>query len=941
MSFAVGTIVKARNRQWVVLPDSSDDWLMVQPLGGQAIEVTGICTALEKVESDVLELPGPDDIGDFGSCRLLRDAIRLGFRASAGPFRAFGSIDVEPRPFQIVPLLMALRQVYTRLLICDDVGIGKTIEAALIAKELLARGEISRIAILCPPHLVPQWKYELYSKFHIDAEMVLPGTAKKLELNCAQGESLFERYPNVIVSLDFIKSDRHREEFIQKCPEFVIIDEAHTCAFGAIGKRGRHQRYELIKRISADKTRHLVLVTATPHSGNEDAFRSLLTFLNSDFAELPDDLAGKGNELYRKRLSEYLVQRNRADIREYEFDSMTRFPESKECEETFKLSKPYSALLDKVIKYTQEMVQDLEQGTYRQRVRWWSALALLRSLASSPAAATETMRNRADVLGMESIEEMDEHGQRVIMDIEEDDTVQPVDYSPGGDTDTCADDVDVNHKKLRAMALEAEALKGKNDSKLIKAVGIVKQLLTDGFLPILFCRFIPTAVYVAEYLREELRDTTIECITGLMAPAEREEKIEAMQTTEKRVLVCTDCLSEGINLQTLFNAVVHYDLSWNPTRHAQRIGRVDRFGQKKEDVRIVTLYGIDNKIDGIVLDILLRKHDKIRSTLGISVPVPTNSTEVVEAIFEGLLLRKSSSEAEQLSFLDQILAPKKEALLEQWSSIEERTKRNRTMFAQRLIKPDEVYPEIKSMQQAVGAGAEMRTFIQNALQRLDAGVSGNESLKIDISRSPAVLRDRIQSSTGFKDEFTIHFNPTDIVKGHYITRTHPIIETLSNYVTDTALDMAISKPVARRGGVIRTNDVNRRTTLLLVRYRFHIISQFNNETKALLAEDCRLAAFESAPSQANWLDEEQAEKLLEARPVENIHPEQQKKTIAKIIEEFDVIRPYLNKTADQIGEELKCAHKRVRTAAAQKGVNYLVEPKLPVDVIGIYIYLPG
>jgi len=102
---------------------------------------------------------------------LLREAARLSTRAAAGPFRSFARIAVEPRPYQLVPLMMALRLDPVRLLIADDVGIGKTIEAALVARELLDRGEIQRLAVLCPPHLAEQWQKELAEKFHIETEL--------------------------------------------------------------------------------------------------------------------------------------------------------------------------------------------------------------------------------------------------------------------------------------------------------------------------------------------------------------------------------------------------------------------------------------------------------------------------------------------------------------------------------------------------------------------------------------------------------------------------------------------------------------------------------------------------------------------------------------------------------------------------------------------------
>lgn len=169
MSYAVGSLVRARSREWVVLPESQDDFLMLRPLGGTEDEIAGICISLEPVEPARFDLPNPNEIGDYRSCRLLRDAIRLGFRSSAGPFRSFAKIGVEPRPYQLVPLLMALKLDPVRLLIADDVGVGKTVEAGLIARELLDRGEATRMAVLCPPHLAEQWQTELDAKFHISA----------------------------------------------------------------------------------------------------------------------------------------------------------------------------------------------------------------------------------------------------------------------------------------------------------------------------------------------------------------------------------------------------------------------------------------------------------------------------------------------------------------------------------------------------------------------------------------------------------------------------------------------------------------------------------------------------------------------------------------------------------------------------------------------------
>ena len=208
-TFSPGALVAARGRDWVVLSHEAPELVMVRPLGGTDDETTGILTAVESVEPASFGLPDPAlHLGDAHSARLLRDALRLGFRSGAGPFRSVARIGCDPRPYQLVPLLMALRLDPVRLLIADDVGVGKTIEAALVASELIAQGDAQRLAELCPPHLAEQWQAELRDKFHIDAELVLASTARRLERGLALGQSIFERHPNVIVSIDFIKSDR-------------------------------------------------------------------------------------------------------------------------------------------------------------------------------------------------------------------------------------------------------------------------------------------------------------------------------------------------------------------------------------------------------------------------------------------------------------------------------------------------------------------------------------------------------------------------------------------------------------------------------------------------------------------------------------------------------------------------------------------------------------
>ncbi len=968
MSFAVGSLVRARGREWVVLPASDGDMLVLRPLGGGEDEIAGVYRPLETVEPARFALPDPETPGDYRSCRLLRDAVRLGFRSSAGPFRSFGSIAVEPRPYQLVPLLLALKLPVARLLIADDVGIGKTVEAALIARELMDRGEVTRLAVLCPPHLAEQWQAELRDKFHLDAELVLPSTVTRLERECGPGQSVFDGYPIVIVSTDFIKSDRRRDDFLRHCPELVIVDEAHTCVSAGEGRGGRHQRHQLVSRLAADRERHVILVTATPHSGKEEAFRSLLALLDPAFAALPDDLSGARNAHLRERLAAHVVQRRRANIELYA-DAATAFPTREERDATYELSPAYRALFDEVLEYARTRVGDPTQdigdhqgnrGNGRQRLRWWSILALLRALASSPAAAAATLDNRSAASvegatqdmgdgtdGTDDTAELDIEAAEslpfTLLDPVDEGAAEGLDVVPntavaaGGEGRAAAE----HRKLLREMAARAAALQGpQHDAKLRRALKLVAALVKDGYRPVVFCRFIPTAAYVARELRAALpRDVETVAVTSEAAAEAREQQVLALTRAPKRVLVCTDCLSEGLNLQHHFDAVVHYDLSWNPTRHEQREGRVDRFGQPRPRVRITTLFGQDNPIDGIVLDVLLRKSRTIRTSLGISVPLPVDSAQVVQAVFEGLRLRERRGGARQLELFPELNTRHAiDELHGAWDVAARREAASQAVFAQRAIKPDEVAAELAAMREAIGAGVDVAGFTAGALETLRAVVERDPSgrIRVDLAETPAALREALDlPSVTFAARFEQPVGDGEL----YLQRTHPLVEALASYVMDTALD-PLSGAVARRSGVISTRAVARRTTLLLVRFRYHIILQRGGTERPLLAEDAALLAFAGPPHNAQWLDARAAEALLDARPDADLHEERKREFLRKVVEGYDHLRPHLEDVARERGEQLLAAHRRVRDAANARG-RYAIEPQLPPDILGLYVYLPA
>ncbi len=940
MSFAAGTLVRARDREWVVLPESTQGLLVLRPLGGGDDEIAGVMPDLEPVIPAQFAWPDPTRAGDHASARLLRDAGRLGFRSSAGPFRSFGAIAVEPRPYQLVPLLMALRLGTVRLLIADDVGIGKTIEAALVAKELLVTGAAKKLAVLCPPHLAEQWQTELAEKFNIAAELVLTSTASRLERACAFGESLFQVHPYTIVSTDYIKADRRRDEFLRTAPDLVIVDEAHTCAVDGAGRGGRHQRHELLQGLASDPTRHLLLVTATPHSGNEGAFRSLIGLLEARFRDLPDE--ERIDDRTRAQLARHFIQRRRADIRRY-LDTDTPFPERLELPEAdgqYRLTAGYRRFVEKVLAWAKETVADASGGRHRQRVRWWGVLGLLRALASSPPAAAATLRNRAAPASTTTLEEADEAGRRSVLDQDDVDDAGRPDAVPGAEAEP-EDDAEerAERRRLRALAAEADGLVGAQDAKLGHATALARRLVADGANVIMFCRFIPTAEYLAEHLRASLGpEVAVEAVTGLLPPAERESRVQALGQHPRRMLIATDCLSEGVNLQSSFDAVVHYDLPWNPTRLEQREGRVDRYGQRSPSVRIATIYGIDNVIDEIVLEVLLRKHRTIRSALGISIPVPGSNDEFMETVFDRLF----HQEAEQLSLLGPEVREVQQNLFAAWDRAAEKERQSRTRFAQHAIGTEEVAAELAAVRAAIGSGTDVARFLRLAVPLLggaisgDGATSGAPALRVGLAGLPQAARDLIGLDD---DEIVARFEPTTAPGEVYLSRTHPLVEGIATYVLDTALD-PLANGVAARCGVVRTGAVAATTTMLLVRYRFEVVvSHRSADTQRMLAEDLEVLAFEGSPAAPVWLPKDAAEALLSASADANIPQEQRVDFTRRVIDRAGDLSTHLATRARERAAELAEVHHRTRREAGATG-RVSVTPHLPVDVLGTYLFLP-
>jgi SNF2 family DNA or RNA helicase len=461
---------------------------------------------------------------------------------------------------------MALRLDPVRLLIADDVGVGKTIEAGMIARELLERGIARRLGVVTPAHLCDQWQRELGEKFGINSVLVQPSHMARLEREMPrQDVTVFAHYANFVGSIDFLKSERHRAAFLRAAPDLIIIDEAHIAARPRGATNAEHQRYELLHDLAADPARHIILVTATPHSGIEESFRSLLGLLNAAF-----EIDTEG-----KKLLPHVIQRRRRDVEKW-LGNETPFPERIPSEERYELGSEYRELFEDVLEYCRETV---ETGgalkAAQQRVRHWAAIAILRCLLSSPAAAASVLATRVDRMANalsadESGDEIDRTYRPQVLDALGDE--ETTEYAPTAPLeDVGAGWTDSEQRRLLRFRDRARDLRGPSaDRKLARLIEVVEALLAEGRRPIVFCRFIPTANYLQEWLSKHLTNVAVVAVTGEYDDAQRKERIAELVKSDPRVLVATDCLSEGVNLQEHFDAVVHYDLPWNPNTLEQR-----------------------------------------------------------------------------------------------------------------------------------------------------------------------------------------------------------------------------------------------------------------------------------------------------------------------------------------------------------------------------------
>lgn len=916
-SFSPGDLVRARGREWVALPAPRKGVLALRPLSGNENDIIVLDPTLEiaSVEAARFDLPENAITTVQAKAALLADALRLTLRRGAGPFRSAAQLTFEPRTYQLVPLLMALRLQVPRLLIADDVGIGKTIEAGLILREFMDRGEVDAFSILCPPHLVDQWITELKDRFGIDAVAVTSGTATRLERNLPLAQTLFDAYPYTVVSLDYIKAEKRREGFARACPDFVIVDEAHAC----VGThKGKQQRFDLLEGLARDVERRIIMLTATPHSGDEEAFARLLSLIDQDFATLDFNSAR-----YRERLARHFVQRRRVDLVEGDWHEERSFPKHETTEHAYRLSPEHLAFQEAVLDYCLSVVSKAGEHKRDQRIAYWGTLALMRCVGSSPTAALSALRNRA---------------------ANEADRLEPQIYDEDGDDE---DAVDIepgtafsDDPALSALIDQAGDLVDSKDPKLDALVGALKPLIKSGANPVVFCRYLATAEHVKAGLRKAFPKPIIESVTGELTPDERRDRVSEMALEEEeegaqRILVATDCLSEGINLQQLFDTVVHYDLSWNPTRHQQREGRVDRFGQPAELVRSIMMFSPESAIDGAVLDVILRKAEEIRKATGVTVPLPEERGPVTDALMSAMMLR--SGEHKQLT-LDFRLEDSAKVMADRWRDTNENEKKSRARFAQNAMKPTEVAPEWDKVRSLFGSPDDTKLFIERAMSSF--GVPLEKKRNVFVAHVHALqptLKEKLEQR-GLEKSVKLATAEPAPSGTSLLTRTHPLTASLAESLVEASLDQeALPDLGIGRVGAWPTTAVSAMTRVALLRVRYKLTIHARKE-RLLLAEESALVALQGEGIVATGED---VRDMLSSPATADLAAIARDRMIKAAKTDLpDLLAGPLAGFVKQRAAELVEDHARLRAAAGSIS-RVSVEAILPPDVIGLFVLMPS
>jgi superfamily II DNA or RNA helicase len=582
------------------------------------------------------EAPTSIKPADPESLRLLVESARIRLAYAHDRHFAVSLSGIRTLPHQIEAVyLRMLPQPRLRFLLADDPGAGKTIMAGLLIKEMKLREAIERVLILCPAPLTIQWQDELLRWFGESFDIIFSAVDQQQLVNP------WRRSAQVIASLDYAKQDEVRERVWHERWDLVVIDEAHKCSAYTKSASGRGdetektKRYQLAERLAAN-TDHLLLLTATPHHGDEDRFAHFIRLIDADLFPEPHRVGNKATEIRRDILKlgpdcPWALRRLKEDLRDVRGRRL--FPDRHAHTVTFKLNQHEYELYKAVTAYINQF---LPQSTGRRQASVALARTVLqRRLASSTMAIYESIRRRLEKQH-ELLKELEElppaqrsrrlaQMQGRLADVEQDeDDLDDAERDRLADQSTSAATPDQLRTEIAALQdLLAQARRVRDhasDSKLAALKECLeraefKELNNGRGKLLIFTEHRDTLNYLCDQL-ERWGYTTCQ-IHGGMNLHERKRAQEQFRI-EKQICVATEAAGEGINLQ-FCRLMINYDLPWNPTRLEQRLGRIHRIGQER-DVHVFNFVAAESEegqpvVEGRILERLLEKLEQMRAVL--------------------------------------------------------------------------------------------------------------------------------------------------------------------------------------------------------------------------------------------------------------------------------------------------------------------------------------
>lgn len=693
--------------------------------------------------------------GDGEAFKLTVEAKRIDLAFLFDPMMAVHTSNVEPLPHQITAVYESmLPRQPLRFVLADDPGAGKTIMAGLYIRELIMRADARRIVIVAPGSLVDQWREEMFEKFGLEFRVF----TKDLEAATPSGNP-FEDIDHLIVRLDqMARNEELQEKLCTAGWDLVVFDEAHKLAAHFFGnKLEKTGRFKLAEKLGA-QTRHLLLMTATPHNGKEEDFQLFLSLLDSDrfYGKFRDGVHKVDcSDLIRRMVKEKLVK----------FDGTPLFPERRAYTVNYELSDLESALYEAVTEYVKTEMGKADQLDGKRKGSVGFALtALQRRLASSPEAIFQSLKRRRERLERRLREErMGIRGQFILaetlaevpeddddLNAEEQENLEETLVDQATASRTIAE-LDAEIVILRSLEQQAKALvasgKDRKWDELSRILQNEPQMHDSGGRMrkiIIFSEHRDTLNYLQEKIAGVLgsHDAIVVIHGGVHRDDRRKAQALFRSDPDIRVLVATDAAGEGINLQNA-NLMVNYDLPWNPNRLEQRFGRIHRIGQQ-EVCHLWNLVAKETR-EGDVYFRLLEKLQVVSDALQGQV------FNVLGEVFEGNSLKDMLLEAIRYGDQPEVRARLNQTIDNALDREHLMTILNRDALAQESLSPEHLFAVKEEMEKAEARRLQpyfVRSFFMKGFESLGGSIYPRESDRFEITHVPAELRERDRLITG-------------------------------------------------------------------------------------------------------------------------------------------------------------------------------------------------